>query len=692
MKKKNVTFWVFVSLIIAFLIFAVIFVPIKACSNKPGNSANDENEGKDPGGDVDPPHKHGPWLWSFNSVQHWQYAECHPTMTTEREAHKFADYLDPSDSKQKERCTDCSYTRLIPTSQDDMQVEFDDDGNASIGGLQDENITDLVISGTVTDSDGNEKQVDSIKEGAFKDKAGLKSVTIYDGVKEIGKDAFANCSELTSVNLPKTISYIDPEAFKNCRKLETIIIDVENPYYMGIFNCIIRVEDRCLIVGCKGSTIPTRIDSNGQFVVTSIGDGAFYGSGITEIDIPNNITSIGREAFKNSSIVTVTGLEGVTQMRESAFNDCTKLTSITLPDKITEIVDNAFDGCSSLEKVTVPAGVTIIRDYAFRGCSSLKSVTLNEGLITIAGSAFRGCSSLGSVTIPSTIKIINMGAFLDCISLTSVTIGGGVTTIGNSAFEGCKKLVEIYNLSSLDIQKGDSSYGHVAYYAKNVYTPTEGSSNLKTEDGFVFYDDGDTVYLVGYTGDGSNLILPDDFNGRNYALYQYAFYGCTSLASVTISSGVTAIGEYAFYGCTGLASVTIGNGINSIGGYAFYNCTSLADITIPYSVNSIGEYAFSGAGLTSIIIPDSITSIGSYAFYNCISLETVTISNSVMAIGECAFAKCTKLTSIVFLGTEEDWNARIKTENDWKPDGVEVTFTADGEETNETNGNDGTNG
>ena len=80
--------------------------------------------------------------------------------------------------------------------------------------------------------------------------------------------------------------------------------------------------------------------------------------------------------------------------------------------------------------------------------------------------------------------------------------------------------------------------------------------------------------------------------------------------------GVTSIGNYAFYGCSSLTSVTIPNGVTSIGNYAFYGCSSLTSITIPDGVTSIGIYAFYGcSSLTSITIPDGVTSIGDWAFY-----------------------------------------------------------------------------
>ena len=126
-----------------------------------------------------------------------------------------------------------------------------------------------------------------------------------------------------------------------------------------------------------------------------------------------------------------------------------------------------------------------------------------------------------------------------------------------------------------------------------------------------------------------------------------AFYGCTSLTSVTIPDSVTSIGEWTFHGCTSLTSVTIPDSVTSIGEWAFSGCTSLTSVTIPDGVTSIRSGTFDGCtSLTSVTIPDGVTSIGERAFFGCTSLTSVSIPNSVMSIGYFAFRGCTSLTSV----------------------------------------------
>ena len=103
---------------------------------------------------------------------------------------------------------------------------------------------------------------------------------------------------------------------------------------------------------------------------------------------------------------------------------------------MTSIGSQAFEGCSALTSVTIPEGVTSIEWSAFAGCSSLTSVTIPEGVTSIGDWAFQGCSVLTSVTIPSSVMSIGTSAFWHCPSLTSVTVKypSPASTINNATF------------------------------------------------------------------------------------------------------------------------------------------------------------------------------------------------------------------------------------------------------------------
>jgi hypothetical protein len=127
------------------------------------------------------------------------------------------------------------------------------------------------------------------------------------------------------------------------------------------------------------------------------------------------------------------------------------------------------------------------------------------------------------------------------------------------------------------------------------------------------------------------------------------FYECITLNNITIPNSVTSIGSSAFYGCSGLTNIAISTSTTSIGDSAFQGCTTLDDVTIPNSVTSIGSSAFNGcSGLTNIAISTSTTSIGGFAFHGCITLNNVTIPTSVTSISDVAFYNCNALNNVYF--------------------------------------------
>ncbi len=154
-------------------------------------------------------------------------------------------------------------------------------------------------------------------------------------------------------------------------------------------------------------------------------------------------------------------------------------------------------------------------------------------------------------------------------------------------------------------------------------------ANAQVEIDGIYYeldDENLTATVVAKSGSGEysgTIDIPKSVEwGNVYAVTGIgsdAFYGCSSLTSVTIPNSVTSIGSDAFYGCSSLTSVTIPNSVTSISSYAFWGCSGLTSVTIPNSVTSISSHAFSGcSGLTSVTIPNSVTSISDGAFFRCI--------------------------------------------------------------------------
>ena len=187
-------------------------------------------------------------------------------------------------------------------------------------------------------------------------------------------------------------------------------------------------------------TVPAKVSYNGvEFTVTKIGDNAFeWCSSLESVTIPESVTTIGELAFYYcSSLQSVTLSEGLLTIGVEAFEECSSLESITIPASVTTIGEYAFLSCVSLQSITIPASVTTIGKYAFQSCESLQSVTLSEGLLTIEEGAFT-TSGLISITIPASVTEIGPIAFVECTGLTSVTFLGNACqdAIFEDAFSG----------------------------------------------------------------------------------------------------------------------------------------------------------------------------------------------------------------------------------------------------------------
>jgi len=257
---------------------------------------------------------------------------------------------------------------------------------------------------------------------------------------------------------------------------------------------------------------------------------------------------------------------------EYSVSDClgTASGSLDIPSTynglpVTSIGDFAFQFCSSLTSVTIPNSVTSIGNYAFESCSSLTSVTIPDSVTSIGNYAFGSCSSLTSITIPDSVTSIGNGTFQYCSSLTSVTIPDGVTSIGYQAFDGS-------GISFL-----------------------EDTNSIK----YLISASGNTAYLINGSSASGNVVLPNTLFGASVtSIGYYAFNGCSSLTSVTIPNSVTSIGDGAFAACSSLTSIIIPDSVTSIGRDAFGGSDfgySINTITLPYKfAGSAGLFGIPG--------------------------------------------------------------------------------------------------
>ena len=519
----------------------------------------------------------------------------------------------------------------------------------------------------------------------------LTSITLQDGVTNIGSDAFDFCTGLASITIPDSVTSIGCGAFAGCSSLTTMTIPfvgesrkASSKSYQYPFGYIFGKSSYT-----GGTTVTQSYSSSSGSTTTSttyyvpsslrsvtvtdgiIPYGAFYGcTMLTSITVLDGITSIGDKAFYCCTGLTSIRIpSSVTMIGNSVFYQCTRLKSFSISDNVTNIGDYAFYNCTGLISLDIGNSVIRIGDSAFSNCTSINSISVPESVTSIGKSAFCGCSSATSIEIPSGVLSIGVNAFKNCSAITSIEIPNSITTIGNGAFSNCDRLALLVWNATNCTYAGDASISVFSSCSK--LTTIVLGDNVKTIPANLFRN----------CNKVTSIVIPDNVT----SIGDSAFAGCSSLSSIVIPNCVETIGASVFNGCLSLESITVPFVGNRIGvtaldtnqypfGYLFgtanYNggirtqqwtntetaivFDEVLEYYIPASLRSVTvtggnilPYAFANcSGLTEIFIPNTITEIGGSAFSGCTSLHSFAIPEGVKTIGNYAFSTCIDLTEI----------------------------------------------
>ncbi len=284
----------------------------------------------------------------------------------------------------------------------------------------------------------------------------LENITIPAGVTRISPGAFTGCTSLTAINLPESVQSIAAQAFYGCSSL-TVITGGS-----GIRE--IEADETALDGGAFYTDRPTAItldDSasetlqnydwasdnrilNGILFKMAVGNdnGEFSSVPDAYTECDDNI--IATISYLNGTDETG-GLElslsgsGTMASWASSYSIpwqmyAYSITQISIADGITTISDSAFANCSRVSSITIPGSVSFIGNNAFSNCRGIESITLAEGTDTIGSYAFSNCTRVSEITIPSTVTNIGQYAFSGCMALTEINGGSGVETVGLNAF------------------------------------------------------------------------------------------------------------------------------------------------------------------------------------------------------------------------------------------------------------------
>ena len=437
--------------------------------------------------------------------------------------------------------------------------------------------------------------VTSIGDRAFYYCKSLKSITIPDGVTSIGDNAFSYCSSLTSINIPHGVTSIGDGALGSCLSLTAIDVNTGNENYTSVNGVLFNKNKTKLMQYPAGKTDKSYTIPNG---VTSIGGYAFSDcSNLTSVTIPDSVTSIGDNAFYDcSSLISVTIPSGVTSIGSGAFQSCSSLTSITIPEGATRIEEYAFAWCLSLETISIPDGVTFIGYRAIEGCENLLSVNIPDSVTSISENAFFGCPLLINVEIPASVIEIGETAFGFSYDENWDDVANDNFTIYCDEDSAAARYARYNNISykvpctgehtysdewTVDRESSFDNFGVKSHHCTKCGFATDVTAIPQKSEITYDTDDENNLYVSGYKGNPTDVVIPSEVDGKRVTgIGDKSFYLCKSLTSITIPDDVTYIGENAFDRCRKLTSITIPENVTKISKSAFDYCTKLTAINV----------------------------------------------------------------------------------------------------------------
>lgn len=490
----------------------------------------------------------------------------------------------------------------------------------------------------------------SVGESAFENCTSLSSVDISHDTQKVtfANSVFSGCTGLTNVNIAQTIVYPDDGLlFGGCNNITRLKLkNFENAADGEVGETLISLFGTTEDCGTKLQLQSVEIDNLdiisdnflrytpvedftvGNLKNPVVGNCAFDGTQLANIELPVPVTEVGDYAFRNapltefdeSSLVyagdyafygtVLTQFDGalLAHIGDYAFSACASLSSFTFGN-CSYVGKGAFENCTALTGISYPQSLNYVPESCFSDCIALSNLMLTNGrIISVGANAFAGCTSLKSVVVPNSVTSIGQGAFANT-SLESIS----VPFIGGSATEN----------TFLGYIFGSSDY-HANSFPTTLQSVTLTVSNN----------------------------IPDN-----------ALYGCPSLKQIKFPEGLKSIGESAFANCTSLVQFTIPDSVVSIGRGAFCGCTALKNITLPFAGGSATQNTFFGyvfgasspaesqrsvpASLENVTLTNTY-SLSEMAFSSCIYIKNVdlTPSKNLVSLGDNCFSNCISIKQV----------------------------------------------
>ena len=465
--------------------------------------------------------------------------------------------------------------------------------------------------------------------------------TVPFGTEVIPANVFRGYTKITEIYIPASVRQIDTESFYGANKLEKLVFLAvpDAPVdEVGLLETAAAAADNLtLIANCfKGCT------------------------SLTEVTLPVRLSSFDILAFSGcTSLEKINVEEGCAAYAsvDGMLTDANKSKIIKAPEGMTvalkiptgilTVGESAFENCKKITSVTISGWVALIEKNAFKSCTGVTAIVFegeaNDLALTIGEGAFYGCKAstteaISEITLPANLKSLGKNAFGNISTLTKVVVNsigevdfvsGAFATITSSATSVGTTYVTVVELSK-DVYIAD--IGGVFGIKLASVVIAEGNPYYTAIDDIVY--DVEITRIIFYpSAKQGAYTTPETVT----TIGEKVFTQKTGLTEITIGKNVTEIGSFAFNGCTNLEKVTFADGGTEglvISNEAFANCSKLAEVNLPVRLVSISAGAFrSCRAITEIVIPEGVESIGAEAFQWCSSLVRVSLPKTLSSLG-----------------------------------------------------------
>ena len=405
--------------------------------------------------------------------------------------------------------------------------------------------------------------------------------------------------------------------------------------------------------------IPSTVTNEGQeYTVTAIGANAFNGcTALTAITLPNTVKTIGAYAFQNVG-----------------NNADVEEVAIWLGTGLTTIGERAFNNCDKMKNITIPASVTYIESSAFWNMDADINVTIEDSdeplTLNCNGSSFWTIfEANASVRAYVGRNIIRTGSYegrqVFDSSLTELTIGPKVTAIGDQEYVDCSGLTVLNGMENVE------SIGESAFNSCSNLTSVVFGSKLKTLGAYAFYkcyamenidfsQATDLTYLPERCFDNNDAVVSITIPAHITTIESNAFWNMGADIEVTIEDSDEPLtlncngSFYTIFEDNASVRAYVGRNIIRTGSYEGRQVfdSSLTELTIGPKVTAIGDNEYNDCwGLLTLSGMENVESIGTLAFNNCRQLTSVPIGNKLTTMGDFAFQDCRLLESISLPGS-----------------------------------------